>query len=126
VASTAPSGRAVEAAPEAAVCGALGCTERHPLYRVRHPSKGERVACEAHARRLAESIGPEAIPEGPKFNSGSPEESSSTGRTYSTVGIEETPEVKARREVPHVPLSRVGVEETSGVKDTPNTVLPRG
>lgn len=89
MASTASSGRVVEAAPEAAMCGALGCVERRPLYRVRHPSKGERVVCETHARRLAGSIGRGAIPKGPKFNSSSSGESGSTGRTQSTLGVEE-------------------------------------
>lgn len=46
----------VQAADEAAVCGALGCLEGQPLYRVRHPEKGERVACEEHARSLAGEV----------------------------------------------------------------------
>jgi len=98
MASTVSSGRVVEAAPEAAVCGALGCVERRPLYRVRHPSKGERVVCETHARRLAGSIGREAIPKGATFNSSSSGESSSTGRTHSTVGVEETSGVSVHPE----------------------------
>lgn len=52
----ASQGPRVQAAREADVCGALGCTERQPLYRVRHPEKGVRVVCEEHTRRLARSI----------------------------------------------------------------------
>ena len=88
----------VEAAPEASVCGALGCVERRPLYRVRHPSKGERVVCETHARRLAESIGRAQIPNEPTFKSGLSDESGSTGRTDSTLGVEETSGVSVHPE----------------------------
>lgn len=45
-----------ERVPQADGCGACGCTESGPFYRVRHPSKGARVLCEGHARRVVKPL----------------------------------------------------------------------
>lgn len=85
-----------ERAREAAVCGALGCSEREPLYRVESPSKGERVLCGAHVRRLLGSGAP-------SFKSDGTNEPSSTGRTHTTLS---------------------GSGKRPGRRGAPNTVLP--
>lgn len=47
---------AAEPVRQGAVCGALGCSEGQPLYRVDHPEKGERVVCAVHAQPLVGSV----------------------------------------------------------------------
>lgn len=37
------------------MCGALGCVDGQPLYRVVHPDKGARVVCGAHADALVDA-----------------------------------------------------------------------
>lgn len=42
----------VDAAPNAGVCGALGCHDREHLVRVRLEEIGQRVVCPSHAAGL--------------------------------------------------------------------------
>lgn len=107
----------VEPAPQASACGALGCSEGPPFYRVEHPEKGERVLCEGHVRPLAASVSSRRRGRGFKSSEEDRSSSTETRTGRSSVGSE-----AGRKTPPQCCQSMTANESTPAQGESPNGV----